>query len=106
MKYDNPEYQLRKRIRQRLTKAASSIQYSGGCNKHDFFLVGTCPNHLENPATLTLHIIHDDHGDACDAWISDTLKFDLSPLRSCNLSAETVELGFLFDGIEPLIFSL
>jgi hypothetical protein len=63
------------------------VRYSGGCVEHDFRLVaiedwidlptaGPIPTR-EVPVLLS----HEDHDDACDAIVGDTLRFGLGPLR-------------------------
>ena len=71
------------------------VQYAGGCGEHDFYLVGACPSDTASPAPLSVYIIHDGHGDTCEALISETLKFDLSPLRNCGLTGSSIAIKYL-----------
>jgi hypothetical protein len=53
------------------------VSYSGGCEKHDFYLV-----QVESKDNYhTYDLIHDSNGDNCREWIEDTLCFDISPLN-------------------------
>jgi hypothetical protein len=59
-----------------------NLSYSGGCKSHIIDLArvhpwcGTPP--LPPP---TFEIRHNANGDACEAWATETLKFDISPLK-------------------------
>lgn len=58
-----------------------TVQYSGGCREHDFALIAW-NGWLETvPVAAGLLLAHDANGDACEALITETLRFDLSPLR-------------------------
>ncbi len=57
------------------------VQYSGGCNDHDFS-VKTDGNYMKsNPPQLRLIIEHENNGDMCKALITETRKFDLKTVR-------------------------
>ncbi|HKJ43126.1 MAG TPA: NigD-like C-terminal domain-containing protein [Sunxiuqinia sp.] len=59
-----------------------NLSYSGGCEDHIIDLArlmpwcGTPP--LPPP---TFEIRHNSKGDLCEAWITQTLKYDISPLQ-------------------------
>ncbi len=55
-----------------------TVQYSGGCQSHDFFL-SLVPTLTAQPVVT---LAHDAHGDMCEAWITDKRSFDLTPLQS------------------------
>jgi len=57
------------------------VQYSGGCVEHDFKLVcyGSWMESL--PVQVGILLSHNAHDDNCDAVITKTLRFDLTPLR-------------------------
>ncbi|MBA7613786.1 MAG: hypothetical protein GH143_05095 [Calditrichaeota bacterium] len=57
------------------------VAYSGGCKEHDFFLFGSTAWAESNPPQMSAVIIHDGHWDTCEAFIHETLRFDLSPIR-------------------------
>jgi hypothetical protein len=56
-----------------------TVGHGGGCERHDYALgfngyVTTAPAHTE------LVLVHDAHGDTCEAYVTETLTFDLTPL--------------------------
>lgn len=58
-----------------------TVVYGGGCEKHDFVLYG-CKQFMEsNPLQDALYLSHDAHGDLCKKLITETLSFDLIPLK-------------------------
>jgi hypothetical protein len=61
---------------------AIRVAFGGGCRRHYFWLYMSPAAFLESePVQANLYLRHFDNDDMCDAWISDTLKFDLSPVR-------------------------
>ena len=58
------------------------VAYSGGCKEHDFFLFGSTAWAETDPPVMPAVIIHDGHWDTCEAFIHETLRFDLSPIRA------------------------
>ncbi len=57
------------------------VEYSGGCEDHEFDLVAW-GGWLESfPIQVNVLLAHESHGDACDALITQGLRFDLSPLE-------------------------
>jgi len=72
-----------------------SVEYSGGCAKHDFKLFIGKWLLKSNPPQAELFLSHDSHGDMCLAWISRDLKFDLTLLKNwfsanMNLKGELI----------------
>jgi len=60
-----------------------SVSYGGGCEAHDFQLYMSPPDFMESfPVQANLYLRHDSHGDACDAYLTEELHFDLSPIRN------------------------
>jgi hypothetical protein len=58
-----------------------NVEYSGGCADHDFDMChGMFMTSL--PAQVNLELDHDANGDLCRALISETLRFDLTTLRT------------------------
>ncbi|MEY4330156.1 MAG: hypothetical protein RL609_904 [Bacteroidota bacterium] len=58
------------------------VQYSGGCQNHEFTMI-TNGNFLKSlPPQLPLFLEHNANGDNCRALKMETLKYDLKPLRS------------------------
>jgi hypothetical protein len=57
------------------------VAYGGGCKDHDFFLFGSVgTEEVPWPIFHTL-LLHDGHGDLCEAWLHRTLRFDLAPIQ-------------------------
>jgi hypothetical protein len=60
-----------------------SVSYGGGCETHDFLLYMSPPVFMESfPAQASLYLHHDGHDDACDAYLTEELHFDLNPIRN------------------------
>lgn len=57
------------------------VSYGGGCETHDFQICWDGLFLESEPVQVGLEVWHDAHGDACEAEISETLTFDLSPLK-------------------------
>ena len=62
-----------------LTLAAS---YSGGCEHHDFTLVADNRFEASDPVALVLSMAHDANGDQCEAYLTESYRFDLAPVRA------------------------
>jgi hypothetical protein len=55
--------------------------YSGGCREHFFWLYMSPSCFLEShPVQANLFLKHFANGDDCDAYITDTASFDLTPV--------------------------
>ena len=58
-----------------------TVSYGGGCGEHDLALI-VYDNLLEsNPVRLQTTLAHDAHGDRCKAYPTETLTFDLTPIK-------------------------
>ncbi len=58
------------------------VSYGGGCEAHTFTLCWPDQSFAESsPVQATLELYHDDGGDMCDAWMSETLLISLIPLK-------------------------
>ncbi len=66
------------------------VTYSGGCEEHTFELLW--PEHTPQiyPFQLRVYLIHDAHGDLCEAAISETLTVDLKG-QDLNYDSSTIE---------------
>jgi hypothetical protein len=62
------------------TTADIVVSYSGGCETHTFEVVwdGNITN--TNPLSIDLILLHDAHGDMCEAFITETISVDLVEL--------------------------
>jgi hypothetical protein len=59
-----------------------SAGYSGGCRTHLIELFALKEIIKTNPAQVTLYLSHFADGDVCLAYITKTIKFDLSSLKT------------------------
>ena len=57
------------------------IEYSGGCEKHDFNLIFNEIWKKSMPPKITLFLEHKDGNDKCKALVSEVLKFDIKKLK-------------------------
>lgn len=57
------------------------IEYSGGCEKHDFNLIFNEIWKKSMPPKITLFLEHKDGNDKCKALVSEVLKFDIKNLK-------------------------
>lgn len=68
-----------------------NVSYGGGCSTHDFALCYESYFGDSEPPAAILRLIHDGHGDSCEAMKSTALRFDLTPLaqyyKQSNASA-------------------
>ncbi len=58
-----------------------TVSYSGGCEEHEFTLVALNYFMESNPVQAEIYLAHEDNDDACEAFPTEELVFDLSPLR-------------------------
>ena len=59
-----------------------SVSYSGGCRNHVFTLVISESFAESDPVQLPAVLAHDANGDPCEAWPTESLRFDLGPVRT------------------------
>lgn len=76
---------------------AVQVRYSGGCATHDFVLLDTGIATRSIPPQHRLRLVHDAHGDACEAYLTRDLFFDISPLRKVYSSLD--QIAILIDGV-------
>jgi len=58
------------------------VAYSGGCREHVFSFHSNGPVIKTLPPGADLIIYHDANNDTCEAWITEDLEVDLSPVRA------------------------
>ncbi len=61
-----------------------SVSYSGGCEEHDIELFAGRTFMESNPVQSQLILAHNAHKDACEAWITETLSFNVAPLKEVD----------------------
>jgi hypothetical protein len=64
-----------------------TVRYSGGCARHAFDLVVASGWKESYPVQVDVDLAHEDPGDPCDALPTETLRFDLTPLREAYVEA-------------------
>lgn len=74
---------------------AAVVSYSGGCEEHRFALCWDQAFLESSPVQVRLDLIHTGTADPCEAYPSETLTFDLSPLRSAYAAAYGSETGLI-----------
>jgi hypothetical protein len=60
----------------------TSVSYSGGCETHEFTLVISASFLESSPVQLPAVLRHAAHGDACEAWLTQSYAFDLAVIRT------------------------
>ncbi|MDP2208598.1 MAG: hypothetical protein Q8K98_07465 [Bacteroidota bacterium] len=74
------------------------VSYSGGCREHEFKLFGSYSIIKTNPPQAEIYLSHNSNADMCEAWITENVKFDLSPLKNYYLQT--------FDNTGPLLLRI
>ncbi len=59
-----------------------NVSYGGGCGEHTFSLFWDKMVAKSLPGQSTLYLIHNAHEERCEAFLHNSLKFDLSTLSS------------------------
>ncbi|MEM7414277.1 MAG: hypothetical protein AAF389_02205 [Gemmatimonadota bacterium] len=58
------------------------VSFGGGCEAHTFDLVGLGASLDSSPAEIDAIVSHDAFGDACEAYLTETRRFETTPLRT------------------------
>jgi hypothetical protein len=75
------------------------VSHDGGCAPHDFALCYRPMSVLLGPYyDVDLILIHDAHGDSCEAEIHRTLRFDLTPLSALGSGLFRTPYGLYASG--------
>ncbi|MCF8372931.1 MAG: hypothetical protein K9H64_15020 [Bacteroidales bacterium] len=70
-----------------------TVGYSGGCTEHDFMLGVVWPECGTPPVPPpVLYLCHNANGDLCEAYITETVTFDLSLLQQMDSTSTTFQL--------------
>ena len=62
-------------------KITAEVSYGGGCEAHPMDLVFWGDWLESNPVQIEAFISHESNDDPCDAYLTETRRFDLLPLR-------------------------
>ena len=57
-----------------------NLSRSGGCVEHEYILYMNPVFKESNPVQADLYLYHNGFNDYCDAWITDSINFDLTPI--------------------------
>jgi hypothetical protein len=76
------------------------VSYGGGCKKHQFTLFSTNGVYLSMPPQGDVFLGHNANGDMCEAYLTEELVFDLSPLMAANSTGMGLRLH-QFQADEP-----
>lgn len=60
---------------------SGELSYAGGCENHDIQLYGFMDIMESQPPQMRVQFSHNANNDNCEALISETKKFDLTPLN-------------------------
>ena len=86
-----------------------NVSYGGGCKAHDFTLVTSGVFQGTDPVELQAVIAHNANTDSCEAYLTETYHFDVSPLKAHYQKIyQTQEgaLGLRIQGIpEPVVYT-
>ncbi|MEJ6680642.1 MAG: hypothetical protein QNL21_00970 [Flavobacteriales bacterium] len=72
------------------------VQYGGGCEEHEWKLKTNGAYAKSLPPKITLNLEHNANGDRCRALLTDTIEFNLEPVRYLG----TLELDVRILGYE------
>lgn len=57
-----------------------TVGYPGGCASHGFEVQGELGPVDSDPMQATIAIVHESHGDNCEAWIQEDIRINLKEL--------------------------
>ena len=74
-----------------------SLSFAGGCEAHEFIMTyAALPGFDKYDYNGKLTLGHNSHGDMCEAYITQTISFDLKPLQ--NPEADMIRLILVREG--------
>jgi len=76
-----------------------TVSYSGGCTTHTFEVIWSETLSCTTPPQTGLIILHNSNGDMCEAYITETLVFNVSDMAD-GLSLDTLCVSVL-NGWDP-----
>ena len=74
------------------TIVTAVVRYGGGCKDHLFRVYWDGVATKSIPPQMVVNVYHDDQGDTCEAYLTDTVSFDAQQLLGdlWNLDEEAV----------------
>ncbi len=79
-------------------KMSIHVRYSGGCEKHDFKLIGSKMITNSSPAKRSIKLYHNSNNDSCRELIEEILVFEISAF-----AFDANEIILLMDGYDQPI---
>jgi hypothetical protein len=72
------------------------VTYSGGCKNHDFILATLSPSiTTEFGHEVHLALSHENNGDVCKKMVTESLYFDLLPLKETHQRVYRTKEGLI-----------
>ena len=68
------------------------VSYSGGCEQHDFRLIGSEMLSKSLPPIRAIQLVHNNKGDKCKSIVSKTLKFSITNLAYKKEAGSKIKL--------------
>ena len=62
----------------------ATVSYGGGCRDHEFTLVLADAFMMTDPVRLRATLAHEANDDPCEAWLTEDIAFDLTPVRKLH----------------------
>ncbi|MFE3846056.1 hypothetical protein ACFL1L_04265 [Thermoplasmatota archaeon] len=76
-----------------------NVSYGGGCEEHEFKLIAT--SFMESyPVQVNIVLSHEDNDDPCDMWVTETLIFNILPLKKSYQQLYSEESGTIVMNID------
>jgi hypothetical protein len=72
-----------------------NVSYGGGCSEHTFILLSASAWMESYPVQVAVKLSHDAHDDACDAYFTRVLRFDLTPLSVAYATSYQTTTGII-----------
>lgn len=69
-----------------------TVQYSGGCKQHSFTLVWPEAIIAIHPPQFGIYLVHDGNDDSCEAYLTNTIRFDLTK-NPLGLNVDAIKEG-------------
>lgn len=71
-----------------------NVTYSGGCEKHEFQLIGNRMISKSIPPQRSIQLYHNNNGDSCREQLTETLVFDISAFAYSDQEISLILSGY------------
>jgi hypothetical protein len=68
------------------------VGYGGGCEAHEFALYWDGQVVTSLPGSIIVELHHDGNGDLCEAYLTDSLHFDLSGIQAATNGISSIDV--------------